>query len=103
MVSCWLEKTILIKLHDLSPNLRNVRRLMRHLKMSGFPSRQIGDVVDFHGNRAPFHLCSQDVIQSLPPDTRRLYDYIYAQIRDSVELRCEDIMSPVPPVSASVL
>lgn len=66
-------------------------RLMRHLKMSGFPSRQIGKVVDFHGKRAPFRLCSQEVIQSLPTDSRELYDNIYTQIRDSVERRCKDI------------
>lgn len=67
-------------------------RLMRHLRMSDFPSYQVGEIVDFHGQRAPFDIYYKEVIASLSPENRELFDNINRKIRDSVKLRLDSII-----------
>jgi N-acyl amino acid synthase of PEP-CTERM/exosortase system len=67
-------------------------RLMRHLQMSGFPSYQLGKVVDFHGARAPFKIYYKEVIENLSPDNRELFENIHTLIEQSTKYRLKTLI-----------
>jgi N-acyl amino acid synthase of PEP-CTERM/exosortase system len=59
-------------------------RLSRHLRRCDIPSRQVGNFIDFHGQRAPFLLSTEEVINNLSAEIRGLFDNIYSQLESSV-------------------
>ncbi|MCB1859239.1 MAG: PEP-CTERM/exosortase system-associated acyltransferase [Gammaproteobacteria bacterium] len=51
-------------------------RLARHLRLTGIQFRQVGEVLDYHGPRAPFHITRDGLFQSLRPELVELLDAI---------------------------
>lgn len=59
-------------------------RLARHLRRFGVPARQIGDVVEYHGKRGPFHATSEEILKGLHPEVYELLQMIRCDIKMSV-------------------
>lgn len=59
-------------------------RLSRHLRRYGFPSHQIGEVVEYHGKRAPFQIFREAVLSGLNTDIFELLQVIRSDIKRSL-------------------
>ncbi|GGD75137.1 hypothetical protein GCM10011357_32660 [Lacimicrobium alkaliphilum] len=55
-------------------------RLARSLRLVGIPFKQIGPVVDYHGERAPYYINRQVLLDSLPPGFKKLLKYVKDEI-----------------------
>lgn len=51
-------------------------RLARALQRYGIEFRQIGDVVDYHGMRGPFHLDRESLLNDMHPELRGLFGQV---------------------------
>jgi len=51
-------------------------RLARHLRLTGIQFRQVGEVLDYHGPRAPFHITRDELFKSLRPELVKLLEAI---------------------------
>lgn len=60
-------------------------RLSRHLRRYGFPSRQIGELVEHRGKRAPFQLFREAILKKLQPNTYELLQTIRSDIQRSLK------------------
>jgi len=56
-------------------------RLARSLKRVGLYFEQMGAVIDYHGQRAPFYITPQMLDEHLKPNLKTLYQYIKDQVR----------------------
>lgn len=56
-------------------------RLARALNRAGLHFEQMGDVIDYHGQRAPFFITPRLLNEYLKPDLKTLYQYTFNQIR----------------------
>jgi len=61
-------------------------RLSRHLTRVGLPFVQVGEVIDYHGQRALFRLNAQDFSSSLASEVKELYDIIITTLRSQLSL-----------------
>tara|TARA_A200000159_G_scaffold140041_1_gene141944 strand:+ start:22824 stop:23552 length:729 start_codon:yes stop_codon:yes gene_type:complete len=59
-------------------------RLARAMRLVGVNFTQIGDVVDYHGERAPFYINSQTFLSELTPASFDLYSFIEKDLRRSL-------------------
>ncbi|MCG5517211.1 MULTISPECIES: PEP-CTERM/exosortase system-associated acyltransferase [unclassified Ectothiorhodospira] len=53
------------------------RRLVRKLQPLGFPFVQVGEAMEYHGSRAAYYANLQQVLDSMRPDVRSLYEYVH--------------------------
>ena len=51
-------------------------RLARHLRLTGIHFRKVGEVVDYHGPRAPFHITRDELFKNLRPELLSLLEAI---------------------------
>lgn len=51
-------------------------RLARAMQRYGIKFRQIGDIVDYHGMRGPFHLTRNQLLEDMAPELRSLFEAI---------------------------
>jgi N-acyl amino acid synthase of PEP-CTERM/exosortase system len=56
-------------------------RLTRLLKRYGIMFQQVGDVIDYHGRRAPFHVTRGSLIENLSPEMCKLLGVIMQDMR----------------------
>ena len=55
-------------------------RLARHLSRFGILFEQIGDVIEFHGKRAPYQISLDIFFANIKPPIRALYDHVAAEV-----------------------
>ena len=55
-------------------------RLARHLRMTGIRFRQVGEVIEYHGPRAPFHIDRAGLLGRLRPELRELLEAIQSDL-----------------------
>lgn len=55
-------------------------RLARHLSRLGILFEQVGEVIDFHGRRAPYQITLESFHAHIKPPVRALYEHIAAEI-----------------------
>jgi N-acyl amino acid synthase of PEP-CTERM/exosortase system len=55
-------------------------RLARHLRRYGIMFEQVGNVVDYHGQRGPFRIRREDLLEHLKPRMRALLEAIRSEI-----------------------
>jgi len=61
-------------------------RLARAMKRIGLHFEQMGDVIDYHGKRAPFYITPELLSQYLNPELNKLYQHIKAEVRKGLSL-----------------
>lgn len=59
-------------------------RLARHLSRYGIRFTQVGQVIDYHGPRAPFYITRNDLLHGLKPEISDLLDAITTDLAPSV-------------------
>jgi N-acyl amino acid synthase of PEP-CTERM/exosortase system len=79
----YLISTSMVETLDLRFFTLMEARLARHLKRCGLPSTKIGEFVELRGQRAPYLMDPEDIIQSLPIESRELFQTIHNQISKS--------------------
>ncbi len=57
--------------------------LPRLVKRSGIEWQQAGKTIEYHGERALYHIKTQDAVDNMVPELRSLYDAIYQKIAQS--------------------
>lgn len=55
-------------------------RLALHLRRVGINFKQIGETIEYHGQRAPFHIDPERLLGGMNPAFRALYDSIEASV-----------------------
>ncbi len=55
-------------------------RLARHLSLAGIKFTQVGDVIDYRGSRAVFHITRQGLYKHLKPDVHALLETITSDL-----------------------
>lgn len=61
-------------------------RLARHLSRYGIRFTQVGQVIDYHGPRAPFYITRDDLLHGLKPEISALLDAITSDLKSSVRM-----------------
>ncbi|MCG8611054.1 MAG: PEP-CTERM/exosortase system-associated acyltransferase [Pseudomonadales bacterium] len=69
-------------------------RLSIHLRRTGIDFRQIGEVVEYHGERAPFHIDKERLLGGMNPMIRALYDCIETSICAQVSEHTPELLAP---------
>lgn len=59
-------------------------RLARHLSRYGIRFTQVGQVIDYHGPRAPFYITREDLLHGLKPEVSALLDAITNDLEPGV-------------------
>lgn len=62
-------------------------RLNRRLKRFGLPFQQIGDTMDYHGQRAMFYLDENDFDKELTEQLKELYGIIKQDLAEQIEFK----------------
>ncbi|MCP5169598.1 MAG: PEP-CTERM/exosortase system-associated acyltransferase [Hahellaceae bacterium] len=75
-------------------------RLGRHIARIGFPVRRLGEVVDYHGQRAPFEVQVEGLYDALSPWLRRCYDDVASEIKSADQLV---VKRPRMPLSGGII
>lgn len=60
-------------------------RLARSMSRVGLHFEQIGDVIDYHGSRAPFFITQQMLQDHLKPDMKLLFEHICTQVTQNLQ------------------
>lgn len=60
------------------------RRLARRLQSCGFPFRQVGEVMEYHGPRAAYHVPTHQVLEAMQNETRELYEFVYQSLEEEM-------------------
>ena len=60
--------------------------LPRLLQRSGVVVARVGEDIDYHGARAPYHITTQDAVDGMPDELRELYRVIHAKFSGSLAL-----------------
>lgn len=63
--------------------------LPRIMSRSGIHFHKIGDEIDYHGVRAPYHAATPDILQTMNPDLKGFYQYIYGCLNHSIKAKLE--------------
>ena len=56
-------------------------RLARRLQNSGLPFVQIGELLDYHGMRAAYHVTTKQILQDMRGEMCELYNYVYGCLK----------------------
>jgi len=64
--------------------------LPRLLRRSGLMVQQAGDYMEYHGQRAPYHLSTELAVENMRDDLRGLYDTIHGRLAASFHAQ-EDV------------
>lgn len=56
-------------------------RLARSMRRIGLHFEQMGETIEYHGQRAPFYITPKLLSEHLSPEVNKLYDYIKAEVR----------------------
>ncbi|GAB4553089.1 MAG: hypothetical protein Tsb0014_46660 [Pleurocapsa sp.] len=84
-LSLYLACTAIVNISNIQSVITLMEaRLSRHLRRCDIPSRQVGNFVEFHGQRAPFVLSTEEVMNNMSAEIRGLFNNIYSQIKSSV-------------------
>lgn len=60
-------------------------RLARSMRRIGLHFEQMGDVIDYHGQRAPFYITPELLNEHLSPEVNKLYDHIKGEVSKGLE------------------
>ncbi len=60
-------------------------KLAKSMSFVGLHFKQIGELTNYHGRRAPYYISTDEALASLPDGFRGLYDYIDTSIQNSKE------------------
>lgn len=66
-------------------------RLARHLSRYGIRFTQIGQVIDYHGPRAPFYITRNDLLHGLKPEISDLLDAITHDLAPSMQSQANPV------------
>lgn len=61
-------------------------RLARSLRRIGLHFEQMGEVIEYHGKRAPFYITPELLRQHLNPELNKLYQHIKAEVHKGLNL-----------------
>ncbi|HSP00125.1 MAG TPA: hypothetical protein VLN90_01550, partial [Thioalkalivibrio sp.] len=67
-------------------------RLARHLRRYGILFQQVGNIAEYHGQRGPFRIAREDLLDHLGPQMHELL----AVIEEDLSLRAPLAPSPAP-------
>jgi len=67
-------------------------RLARRLRVVGLPFVQIGAIIDYHGQRAPYMISQEDALKNLSPGCSKLLELIDAQLEASLKPQPDNII-----------
>ena len=56
-------------------------RLAKRLQNLGLPFIQIGELLDYHGMRAAYHVTTEQLLKDMRGEMRELYDYVYSHLK----------------------
>jgi N-acyl amino acid synthase of PEP-CTERM/exosortase system len=59
-------------------------RLARHLRRFGINCHQVGELVEFHGQRGLFHMSLEAVLSSMDANTQELFQMICLEVKKSL-------------------
>jgi N-acyl amino acid synthase of PEP-CTERM/exosortase system len=81
----YLAATSFVQEYRLSGALTLMEpRLARHLRRFGINCRQVGELVEFHGQRGLFHMSLEAVLSSMDANTRELFQMICLEVKKSL-------------------
>ena len=60
-------------------------RLAARLQGVGLPFIQVGNLLDYHGARAPYYSHTDRVLESMKEELRALYDFVYESLKADVD------------------
>jgi N-acyl amino acid synthase of PEP-CTERM/exosortase system len=58
--------------------------LSRLLRRLGLQFKQIGEFMDYHGPRAPYHLTAGQMLQGMKGELKEIYDLVYQSLADEI-------------------
>lgn len=58
--------------------------LCRLLRRLGLRFEQIGEFMDYHGLRAPYHLTAEQMLQNMRGELKAIYDLVYQSLADEI-------------------
>jgi N-acyl amino acid synthase of PEP-CTERM/exosortase system len=58
--------------------------LSRLLRRLGLQFEQIGEFMDYHGPRAPYHLTAGQMLQGMKGELKEIYDLVYQSLADEI-------------------
>lgn len=77
-------------------------RLARLLRVSGFPFEQVGELMDYHGQRAAYHLTVADCLHSWNSQTLGMYHFIHEDLQKRAAEDGFVLYNPSHPVASEV-
>ncbi|MFO1429718.1 MAG: PEP-CTERM/exosortase system-associated acyltransferase [Candidatus Competibacteraceae bacterium] len=60
-------------------------RLAGRLQGAGLPFIQVGDLLDYHGDRAPYYIHTDSALENMKEELRALYDFVYENLKADVD------------------
>jgi N-acyl amino acid synthase of PEP-CTERM/exosortase system len=58
--------------------------LSRLLRRLGLQFNQIGEFIDYHGPRAPYHLTAEQMLQGMRGELKEIYDMVHQSLADEI-------------------
>lgn len=81
-IGLYLAAASLFTLKDLKYIFVMVEpRLARSMRRIGLHFEQMGDVIEYHGKRAPFYITPELLSEHLSPEVNNLYEHIKGEVR----------------------
>jgi len=86
-IGLYLAAASLFTLKDLKYIFVMVEpRLARSMRRIGLHFEQMGDVIEYHGKRAPFYITPELLSEHLSPEVDKLYQHIKSEVRKGLNL-----------------
>jgi len=86
-VSMYLAATVLVERNNIKHAYVMMEpRLARSTALLGIKFQQIGPVVDYHGQRAPYYITAERIRTNLPITLKPLMDMIEAEVIQSLDI-----------------
>ncbi len=60
-------------------------RLAMRLQSAGIPFIKVGNVLDYHGDRAPYYVHTDSALENMKEELRALYDFVYESLKADVD------------------
>jgi len=81
-VSCFLAATALTDLINCNNAFAMMEPFLpRMLARSGIKFTKVGQNIDYHGQRAPYFVTTQDAVDNMVPELRELYEAIHSLVK----------------------
>jgi len=86
-IGLYLAAASLFTLKDLKYIFIMVEpRLARSMRRIGLHFEQMGEVIEYHGQRAPFYITQELLSQHLSPEVNKLYQHIKSEVHKGLSL-----------------